>query len=108
MEVMADAVGTTTTFGVRASSAIGAKSRVATYAASRISGATHSVLLYISRVWPSGVALATTSPGTTPAGRLSTDTGWPRGPAIPCATRREMRSFPPPASDVTTRTGWVG
>src|SRR5262245_37799970 len=40
--------------------------------------------------------------------RFSTISGCPSGPAMPWAIRRDTKSFPPPALEVTMRIGFTG
>src|SRR5437016_2592829 len=64
-----------------------------------------------SSVYPSGAALATASPATTPLPptRFSTTTGWPSVSLRRAAMRRPTRSGPPPGGIGTSkRTGFEG
>src|SRR5262245_43728261 len=51
----------------------------------------HNSATTINSVYPSGAALANASPRVT-VGRLSTTTGWPNGPEIPCPIMRALVS----------------
>ncbi|MNM90932.1 hypothetical protein D3C81_1032120 [compost metagenome] len=91
--------------GVVATRATGVKSRTTSYGTGSSPGWISILAWWNSSVWPSELALATTSPAVVPAapGRLSTSIGTPSRSDRRSASRRATASATPPAGNGTIR-----
>ncbi|MNT19148.1 hypothetical protein D3C72_1543920 [compost metagenome] len=89
--------------GVVATRATGVKSRTTSYGTGSSPGWISILAWCNNRVWPSELALATTSPAVVPAapGRLSTSIGTPRRADRRSASMRATASATPPAGNGT-------
>ena len=112
MSVTGRSLAIATDSGALATSEIGTKSFSIPYGTSFIViGAVTKVEALKSSVYPSGGALATTSPPMMPLppGRFSTTNGWPIWSPTFCASARpSASSVPPGGNGMTIRTGRLG